>query len=89
MLLHVPIIGGWVERRWMPDPVERDRHREVVRERLEAPIIPAPPQPGFAVGVVVGSCAATSPAVPSSSAPASRPPATSPRRFVVIVCLLL
>jgi len=45
MLLHVPIIGGWVERRWMPDPVERDRHREVVRERLEAPIIPAPPAP--------------------------------------------
>ncbi|MGZ8563246.1 MAG: hypothetical protein ACXWWU_06475 [Candidatus Limnocylindria bacterium] len=37
MLLHVPILGGWVERRWMPDPVERDLHREVVRDRLEAP----------------------------------------------------
>lgn len=36
MLLRVPILGGWVERRWMPDPVERERHREVVRDRLEA-----------------------------------------------------
>lgn len=37
LLLRVPILGGWAERRWMPDPVERDRHREVVRERLETP----------------------------------------------------
>jgi hypothetical protein len=37
MLLHVPILGRWLERRWMPDPVERDAHREVVRARLEAP----------------------------------------------------
>ncbi|MBI2777080.1 MAG: hypothetical protein HYX57_07430 [Chloroflexi bacterium] len=39
MLLRVPVLGGWVERRWMPDPVERDRHRAVVRERLDAPVI--------------------------------------------------
>jgi hypothetical protein len=37
MLLHVPILGRWLERRWMPDPIERDAHREVVRARLEAP----------------------------------------------------
>ena len=47
LLLRVPVLGRWVERRWMPDPVERDRHREVVRERLEAPAIteaqPDPP----------------------------------------------
>jgi hypothetical protein len=43
MLLRVPILGGWVERRWMPDPVERDAHREVVRSRLEAPAMPEPP----------------------------------------------
>jgi hypothetical protein len=39
-LLRIPILGRYLERRWMPDPVERDAHREVVRERLEAP---APP----------------------------------------------
>jgi hypothetical protein len=38
-LLRVPIVGRWVERRWMPDPVERDAHREIVRERLDAPIV--------------------------------------------------
>ncbi len=27
----------------MPDPVERDRHREIVRERLEAPVIAETP----------------------------------------------
>ena len=43
MLLRIPIVGGWFERRWMPDPVERDRHREVVRERLEAPAVTHPP----------------------------------------------
>lgn len=43
MLLRVPILGGWVERRWMPDPVERDRHRELVRERLQAPTPSDPP----------------------------------------------
>ena len=42
-LLRVPILGGWVERRWMPDPVERDRHREIVRDRLDAPAAPQPP----------------------------------------------
>jgi hypothetical protein len=50
MLLHVPILGRWLERRWMPDPIERDRHREVVRARLEpeAPPVaePGPEQPG-------------------------------------------
>jgi len=40
-LLRVPMLGRWVERRWMPDPVERDAHREIVRERLEAPAVPA------------------------------------------------
>jgi hypothetical protein len=40
LLLRVPVLGGWVERRWMPDPVERDAHREIVRERLDAPIAP-------------------------------------------------
>jgi hypothetical protein len=39
-LLRVPVLGRWVERRWMPDPVERDAHREIVRERLDAPITP-------------------------------------------------
>ena len=43
MLLHVPIVGPWVERRWMPDPIERDRHRELVRERLHAPAPSHPP----------------------------------------------
>ena len=43
MLLHVPIVGAWVERRWMPDPVERDRHRELVQERLHAPTPSHPP----------------------------------------------
>jgi hypothetical protein len=43
LLLGIPILGPWVERRWMPDPVERDAHREVVRGRLEAPAIPDPP----------------------------------------------
>jgi hypothetical protein len=36
-LLRIPILGRYLERRWMPDPVERDAHREIVRERLEAP----------------------------------------------------
>ncbi len=27
----------------MPDPVERDQHREVVRARLDAPVIAATP----------------------------------------------
>jgi hypothetical protein len=40
LLLRVPVLGPWVERRWMPDPVERDLHREVVRARLEEPVIP-------------------------------------------------
>jgi hypothetical protein len=39
LLLRVPILGPYVERRWMPDPVERDRHQEIVRGRLEAPVI--------------------------------------------------
>jgi hypothetical protein len=43
VLLRVPVVGPWVERRWMPDPVERDRHREIVRERLEAPVIAETP----------------------------------------------
>jgi hypothetical protein len=38
-LLRVPVLGRWVERRWMPGPAERDAHREVVRERLEAPVV--------------------------------------------------
>ena len=42
-LLRIPWIGPWVERRWMPDRIERDAHREIVRERLEAPrVTPAP-----------------------------------------------
>jgi hypothetical protein len=49
MLLRVPIVGDWVERRWMPDPVERDRHREVVRERLDAPVVSHPPHEATAV----------------------------------------
>ena len=45
-LLRVPVIGPWVERRWMPDPIERDAHREVVRGRLEAPAVAdAPAEP--------------------------------------------
>jgi hypothetical protein len=43
MLLRVPVVGPWVERRWMPDPLERDAHREVVRSRLEPPAKPDPP----------------------------------------------
>jgi hypothetical protein len=43
-LLRVPVLGPYVERRWMPDPVERDAHREVVRARLEAPPRPQPPE---------------------------------------------
>jgi hypothetical protein len=42
LLLGVPVLGPWVERRWMPDPVERDMHREVVRARLEEPVISEP-----------------------------------------------
>jgi hypothetical protein len=42
-LLRVPLVGPWAERRWMPDPVERDAHREAVRSRLEAPARPEPP----------------------------------------------
>jgi hypothetical protein len=38
-LLRVPVLGRWVERRWMPDPAERDAHREIVRERLDAPTL--------------------------------------------------
>jgi len=38
-LLRVPVLGRWVERRWMPDPIERDAHREIVRERLAAPSV--------------------------------------------------
>lgn len=45
MLLRIPILGGWVERRWMPDPAERDAHREVVRARLEPQARPAAPAP--------------------------------------------
>jgi hypothetical protein len=52
LLLRIPIIGPWVERRWMPDPIERDAHREIVRARLEASAKPEgpadqaePPQP--------------------------------------------
>jgi hypothetical protein len=46
VLLRVPVIGPWVERRWMPDPVERDAHREAVRARLEEPVITrAPAEP--------------------------------------------
>jgi hypothetical protein len=43
MLLGVPVIGPWVERRWMPDPAERDAHREAVRARLDEPVITKPP----------------------------------------------
>jgi hypothetical protein len=42
-LLRVPVLGPYVERRWMPDPVERDAHREVVRARLEPQAKPDPP----------------------------------------------
>jgi hypothetical protein len=41
-LLRFPVIGPWVERRWMPDPVERDTHREVVRARLDGPVSTKP-----------------------------------------------
>lgn len=43
VLLRVPILGPYVERRWMPDPVERDLHREAVRARLDEPVITKPP----------------------------------------------
>lgn len=49
MLLRVPIVGGWVERRWMPDRDERDRHREIVRDRLDAPAVSHPPHEATAV----------------------------------------
>ena len=39
LLLRVPVIGHLVERRWMPDPIERDAHREMVHGRLEAPVV--------------------------------------------------
>jgi hypothetical protein len=42
-LLRVPVLGPWVERRWMPDPIERDLHREIVRGRLAAAAAPDPP----------------------------------------------
>jgi hypothetical protein len=48
LLLGIPVLGPWVERRWMPDPVERDMHREVVRARLEAPEPGPPPAPADA-----------------------------------------
>jgi len=44
-LLRVPVLGRWVERRWMTDPIERDAHYEIVRERLEAPTITPAPSP--------------------------------------------
>ena len=41
-LLRIPMLGPWVERRWMPDLIERDAHRDIVRERLnEPPVTPA------------------------------------------------
>jgi len=42
LLLRVPTLRRHLERRWMPDPIERDRHREIVRARLEAPATPDP-----------------------------------------------
>jgi hypothetical protein len=43
-LLRIPILGRYLERRWMPDPVDRDGHREIVRDRLEAPVSDAAPE---------------------------------------------
>jgi len=37
LLLRVPALRPFVERRWIADPVERAVHDEVVRGRLEAP----------------------------------------------------
>ncbi|MDH4334442.1 MAG: hypothetical protein OEW24_04170 [Chloroflexota bacterium] len=37
LLLRIPPLRRWAERRWITDPVERAVHNEVVRGRLEAP----------------------------------------------------
>jgi len=53
LLIRVPIIGPIVERRWMPDSAERDRHRALVISRLPVPGPPAPvdpPDPGETPG---------------------------------------
>jgi hypothetical protein len=37
VLLRLPVIGPIIERRWMPNPAERDAHQEIVLARLAAP----------------------------------------------------
>jgi len=37
LLLRVPALRPFVERRWIADPVERAVHNDVVRGRLETP----------------------------------------------------
>ena len=37
VLLRIPVIGPIIERRWMPDPAERDAHQAIVLARLAAP----------------------------------------------------
>lgn len=65
MLIRLPLLGDWFERRWMPDPGERDAHRDVVRSRLEPqakPVRPAPPgSPQLTTGADDGADAAESP----------------------------
>jgi hypothetical protein len=49
LLLHIPVLGRYLERRWMPSAAERDLHRNVVRGRLHRPFTAeAPPDPGSA-----------------------------------------
>lgn len=35
LLLRIPPLRRWAERRWITDPVERAVHNEVVRGRLD------------------------------------------------------
>jgi hypothetical protein len=66
LLLRVPILGGWVERRWMPDPVERDAHREAVRSRLESQAKVARPAPPGSPQLTTTDDVADAPESPSA-----------------------
>jgi len=38
ILVRIPFIGRRIERRWMPDSLERDLHQQIVQKRLHAPL---------------------------------------------------
>jgi hypothetical protein len=43
ILVRIPFIGPRIERRWMPNSLERDLHQQIVKRRLRAPLPGDPP----------------------------------------------